>query len=226
MAWIIVFCAGGLLSIGYWWLSKVTLGELAAIQAQKERETKAVASESLPSYSTGRYAVLNVSRALPVYDQNDPFPANEKPAVKMECLNNGNEPATSVYGAGKVFLLHDDTDAKLKRAVDEFQKAWPPVLAKLRSEGPGSTMQPPRPNQPLDEQGPEATGNLPISVQQREWILEGKRIVLVVAAVRYEDSNGEYELQMCRYLQRPIPGLRNWNVCSWHDGLVKIRSKP
>jgi hypothetical protein len=38
MAWILVFCAGGVISVGYWWLSKATLGELARIEAEKERD--------------------------------------------------------------------------------------------------------------------------------------------------------------------------------------------
>ncbi len=139
-------------------------------------------------------------------------------------LNNGNEAATGVYGAGQIFLLHDDTDAKQKRAVDVFEKNWQPLLARLRSEGPGQSMQPPRQGQPLDEGGPEAEGRL-ITEQERQWILSGQRTVLVVAAVRYEDSNGEYELQFCRFLRNPAGTLQNWNVSSWHDGLVKIKSK-
>jgi len=124
----------------------------------------------------------------------------------------------------KIYLLHDDTDAKHKRGIDLFEKGWQPLLEKLRSQGPGQTMQPPRQGQPLDEGGPEVDGRV-ITAQERQWILSGQRIVFVVAAVRYEDSNGEYELQFCRYLRPPAGTLQFWTASPWHDGLIKIRSK-
>lgn len=174
-------------------------------------------------YETGKYAALNASRVLAYYFPS-PFPANQSLRLRFLVANNGNEPATKIYGAGKIFLLHDDTDVKQKRAVNEFEKEWQPLLVQLRTQNPGQILQPPRQGQPLDEGGPEPTGRI-INEREREWILQGKRIVLVVAAVRYEDSNGEYELQFCRYLTPPAGSLANWSVSTWHDGLVKIRAK-
>lgn len=204
MGYVIFGSAGAILLMGgYWWLAGLYVP---------------------PSNATGSHALLNVSRGLPSYTP-DPFPPNQNLKIKIEYVDNGSEAARDIYGAGRIFLLQDHSDARQKRAVATFEKGWQPLLAQLRKKSPGQTMQPSRPGQPVDEQDLEAAGPV-INEQQRQWIDEGQRIVLVVAAVRYEDSNGEYELQMCRYLQPPIARMDNWAACKWHDGLVKIGSKP
>jgi hypothetical protein len=204
MGYVIFGSVGAILLMGgYWWLTGLSVP---------------------PSNTTGSHALLNLSGALPSYTP-DPFPPNQNVRIKLEYLNNGNEAARHIYGAGRIFLLQDHTDARQKRAVATFEKGWQPLLARLRKKGPGQTIQPSRPGQPMDEQALEAAGPV-LNEQQRQWIYGGQRIVMVVAALRYEDSNGEYELHMCRYLQPPIAGMSNWAACKWHDGLVKIGSKP
>jgi hypothetical protein len=90
----------------------------------------------------------------------------------------------------------------------------------MKQESPGRTLQP----GPFDEETIPADGRV-ITAEDRKLIVKGTRILLLVAAINYEDSNGVYELHLCRYLKTPVMELKSFGVCGWYDETKKLQPK-
>jgi hypothetical protein len=103
-----------------------------------------------------------------------------------------------------------------KQITESFQYQWPRMRrqGKERSQGHALTVR------RKDTTSIEIIGS-PISEEQRKEIIQGRLLVWVVAAARYEDRIGTHELQLCRYLGPPFDGS-NWIPGETHEGTIDI----
>jgi hypothetical protein len=151
----------------------------------------------------------------------DPLPVGKQIEFQVSFLNLGNDRAVKVFGY-PYLAIAEGKDLNYQRfAAAMFEPAWQQSLAMQRITEPNG-----RPIEPVhgdvkDELGFTVHGPVLRRDIKRD-IIAGKKFLFLVAAVRYQDSSGEHEFRVCRYLEPPFADMKTWSAGSIHEDTIDI----
>jgi hypothetical protein len=170
-----------------------------------------------PSNSVEKRATIQWYRTNAIH-QPDPFPLNQPLEFQVSVLNIGNERARRVFGFPYLGIAEGNDRNYQTFVAAMFEPAWQQQLAIQKLTEPnGREIQPGK-----DELGFTVHGPV-INEELKKAILSQTKFVFLVMAMRYEDSQGEHELQVSRYLKPPFEDMKTWSAGTIHEGTIDIK---
>jgi hypothetical protein len=203
---------GGIVVLTLWTLGGVVIWVRAVDKYKDEHSSKVqdVAKEE-------KSANLQWYRTNALH-QPDPFPLDKPLEFQVSVLNVGNERARRVFGFNQVAIAEGNDFNYERFAASMFEPLWQQALAYQKLSGSnGREIQPGK-----DELGFTVHGPV-MNEELKNGIVSQTKFVFLVMAMRYEDSQGEHELQVCRYLKPPFEDMKTWSAGTIHEGTIDIK---